>query len=86
MASGLPVVASRATGGPDVGEDGKDVLIVPPANTPALAGALSRLAGDPALRETIGEAGARRVANEFSWNDYRRRVVEIFQARLARRS
>ncbi|MCZ6832117.1 MAG: glycosyltransferase [Acidobacteria bacterium] len=47
MASGRPVIASRAGGIPEVVDDGKTGLLVPPGDAPALAGALERLAGSP---------------------------------------
>lgn len=56
MAAALPV-AAPAVGdvGSMVAEENLD-FIVPPGDEPALAGALIRLAGDPALRRRIGAA------------------------------
>jgi glycosyltransferase involved in cell wall biosynthesis len=60
MWAGLPVVASDAGGPreivtPDCG------IVVTPGDVPALAGALSRLVGDPALRGRLGGAGPMRA-------------------------
>ena len=85
MASGVPVVASAATGGPDVGQHGRDILLVPPADTAALAEALGGLIHDSDWRRSIGAAGAARVEAGFSWDDYGRRAVAILQG-LVRRS
>jgi glycosyltransferase involved in cell wall biosynthesis len=60
---GLPAVASACDGIPEDVEDGRSALLVPPGDAAALAGALARLLGDPALRERLG-AGARRVFQE----------------------
>jgi len=66
MAWGLPVVATSVGGNPElVTED--NGLLVPPAAPDALASALQRLLGDPALRERMGRASARRVRDVYSW-------------------
>ncbi|MCA1907394.1 MAG: glycosyltransferase family 4 protein [Magnetospirillum sp.] len=79
MASGCAVVASTATGGPDAGEDAEQLLLVPPADSPALGLALLRLAEDAALRERLGQAARARVAHGFSWVDYGQRAVALYQ-------
>jgi rhamnosyl/mannosyltransferase len=67
MHCGKPVVATRlGTGVEYVTLDEVTGLLVEPGNEPALAQALNRLLGDPALRARLGEAGRRRVAEEFS--------------------
>ncbi len=65
MAAGLPVVATRVGGLPDVVADGETGLLVPPRDPGALAEALLRLLQDPALRRQMGKAGQKR-AEEFS--------------------
>jgi colanic acid/amylovoran biosynthesis glycosyltransferase len=65
MASGLPVVASRLSGIPELVTDGVDGLLVPPGDDGALADALARLAGDPAERERLGAAGRATVMRDF---------------------
>lgn len=66
MASGLPVVGARANGIEDLVVDGKTGLLVPASAVEELALALSRLLADPAERRRMGEAGRRRVAEEFN--------------------
>jgi glycosyltransferase involved in cell wall biosynthesis len=65
MAAGLPVVASRLSGIPELVTDGVDGLLVPPGDAVALADALARLAADPALRARLGAAGRATVLREF---------------------
>jgi colanic acid/amylovoran biosynthesis glycosyltransferase len=65
MASELPVVATRISGIPELVEDGASGLLVPPEDPAALAGALQRLAADPALRARLGAAGRRQVAEAY---------------------
>jgi glycosyltransferase involved in cell wall biosynthesis len=59
------VVASAISGIPELVEDGVTGLLVPPADPPALADALARLAADPELRARLGRAGRARVAAEY---------------------
>jgi colanic acid/amylovoran biosynthesis glycosyltransferase len=65
MATGLPVVSSRLAGIPELVEDGVSGLLVDPGNVGQLADALRTLAGDPAMRRRMGEAGQRKVEAEF---------------------
>lgn len=62
LALGLPLVATTAGGLAEVVEPGMSGLLVPPGDPPALAAALSRLLGDPALRARLAEGGRRRAA------------------------
>ncbi|MGA7731710.1 MAG: glycosyltransferase family 4 protein [Chloroflexia bacterium] len=61
MASGVPVVASRIGGIPELlngGSSGEQSgLLVPPGDTPALADALVKLANDPSMRLKLGQVG-----------------------------
>ena len=57
MAAGLPVVAARAGAVPEVVEDGKTGILVPPGDAAGLAEALILLLQDPALRTRLGSAG-----------------------------
>lgn len=65
MSSGLPVVASRLSGIPELVEDGHTGLLVEPRDDAGLAGALERLYGDPALRQRLALEGRRKVLEEF---------------------
>lgn len=66
-ARGLPVVASRVGGLPEVVEDGVTGLLIEPENTEGLRQALADLAADPARRRQMGAAGRRMVAERFRW-------------------
>jgi len=57
MAAGLPIVASRAGGIPDLVKDGQNGLLVPPEDASALEKAISVLLEDKAQRKRMGEAG-----------------------------
>lgn len=61
MASGLPVVASRATAIPEVVPDGECGVLVKPGDADGFAVALQGLLNDPSARRRLGEAGQRRA-------------------------
>jgi len=61
MLTGLPVVASDIPGPREQIEDGRTGLLVAPRQAAPLAGALARLADDPALRAAMGAAGRTRA-------------------------
>jgi len=68
MACGLPVVASRGGGIPEIVEDGRTGLLFPRGDAAGLCQALDRLLSDPALRQRMGEAGRRRAEERFGWD------------------
>lgn len=74
MAGGLPVVATRHGGIPEVIDSDVHGLLVPEKNPPALAEALLRLTADPALAASLARSGADRVASMFSADA---RIAEI---------
>lgn len=63
QAAGLPVVAGRWGGVPDILADGATGTLVPPDDMAAFAAATARYLDDPALRQRMGEA-ARRIVCE----------------------
>lgn len=66
MAMGTPVVSTDCPHGPaEIIADGKTGLLVPTGQPEALAAALQRLIDDPALRQSLGQAGQAR-ARDFS--------------------
>jgi starch synthase len=82
MAFGLPVVATRAGGLPEVVEDGVTGLLVSPGDPAALAGAVGRLLADPGLRERLGRAGRARVLANFTADRVVRETVPVYTRAL----
>ncbi|HYB73175.1 MAG TPA: glycosyltransferase family 4 protein [Candidatus Sulfotelmatobacter sp.] len=65
MALGVPVVATRVGGVPDVLEDGRQGLLVPPADPAALAKSIAAILGDGMRAAAMGALGRAR-AERFS--------------------
>ena len=66
MALQRSVVATNCGGNRELVIDGEVGLMVPSRDPEALAGALSRLLEDPALRQRLGAAARKRVVEHFS--------------------
>ena len=83
LASGTPVVANRVGGVPDVVRDGVDGYLVEPGDVDAAAGRLAELAGDPALRTRLGEAGRAHVLDRYSVGRLVDDVDRLYRSLLA---
>lgn len=66
MACGLPVVAARVGGIPEVIDDGEHGTLVAAADTEALAAALARYVETPALASRHGSAARARIEQRYS--------------------
>lgn len=66
MQAGIPVIASACDGLPEDLDDGVSSLLVPPGDSAALAAALQRLIGDPALRRNLAQNAAAAFEARFS--------------------
>jgi sugar transferase (PEP-CTERM/EpsH1 system associated) len=66
MASGLPVIATRVGGNPELVDHGVTGTLVSPRSAEALAAAFDRYLLDPALIRKHGEAGRQRALRDFS--------------------
>ncbi len=75
MAAGLPVVAGRVGGIPEVVSDGVTGVLVPPDSPDVLAGALFRLFDEPAYADALGRAARRYVEEHYSFD----RMVSAFE-------
>lgn len=79
MAHGIPVVASRVGGLPEVVVHEETGLLVPPGDEDALAGALRRLLAEPETRRKFGENGRRRAEALFSREEQIRQLVSLVE-------
>jgi glycosyltransferase involved in cell wall biosynthesis len=79
MASGMPVITTEATAGPDLMTDGVEGRIIPSGNLDALIDAMQHFARRPEETEKMSVA-ARLCAERFSWDAYGDRWQEILRA------
>jgi starch synthase len=80
MACETPVVASAVGGIPEVVDDGRTGLLVPPSDPKALADAVNRLLDEPGLAAEMGRAGRQRAIAEFSWRAIADQTVALYDA------
>ncbi|MCW8084794.1 glycosyltransferase family 4 protein [Sabulicella glaciei] len=78
MAAGRAIVAPDQPNIREVLEHGRNALLFDPSDPEGFWKALSRLAGDPALRDSLGRAARREViARDLTWEGNARRVAAL---------
>jgi glycosyltransferase involved in cell wall biosynthesis len=86
-AAGVPVVATRVGGIPEIVADGETGVLVPaPPEPAAVAAALEPLVADAELRGRLGAASRERFVREFSAESWARRLRALYDAVLADRA
>lgn len=80
LASGVPVVGTRAGGVQSAVLDGIDGKLVPPAQPAALADAIEELAVNPELRRRMGARARARALRELDWRKSAVTVEQILQS------
>lgn len=79
MSAGLPCIATRVGGVPEVIDDGNDGMIVPPSDVAALAERLSTLYADVELQKKLGRMAAKRAQVDFSAGKMADRYAALYQ-------
>ena len=77
MACAVPVITTTGGALPEVAGDAAE--IVPPADPQAIADAIIGLMDDPKRAKELGEAGYRRVLENFTWEKAAEKVVETYR-------
>ncbi len=89
MASGLPVVATRVGGNPEVVQHGRTGLLTPTGDVWQLAQTIERLLQMPSAARQMGKSGRRRVEKYFDVTrmvrDYEAMYREVLYERSARK-
>ncbi len=85
MASGTPIVASRAGALPEVlGADGGCARLVPPGDAAELTRVMGELLDSPDELKRLGAAGRRRAVEVFSWESVAAQTVRVYEQAIAR--
>ena len=78
MASGLPVIASRIGGLPELVDEGRTGLLFEPGNATDLAEKMQTLWTDSALCTELGARGRERAVREFELRGYWERLRDVY--------
>ena len=84
MAAGVPVVATRAGGIPEVIRDGIEGLLVDCMQPSLLASALLKMGRDLGLRSKIGAEGRKRIISDYSRENICRQYLQLYRHLLGR--
>jgi len=84
MATGSAILATAVGGNPEIVRDGEEGLLVPRGDHEAVGAALARLLDDPPLRARLGNAGLRRVHEQFDLNQTVDKYAALFEEVLSR--
>ena len=85
LIAGKPVVSYDIDGAREVVIPGETGYLLPPRSTQELSEALCELAGDPALRQRLGEAGRNRLTDRFRHQTMTKQIREVYASVLASR-
>jgi len=78
MYSEVPCIATNVGGIPEVVRDGQTGILVPSANPEALARAVKELLDKPELAKKYGEAGRKRVLENFTADKYIEKLENLY--------
>ncbi len=80
LAAGLPAIVTPVGGIPSVLQDGEHALFVPPGDRVALAGAITRLAGDADLRSRLGASARRHVLERYGIECTAQKYLQLYES------
>ena len=82
MAAGKPIVATTVGGIPEMLEDKKEALLVPPANSDKLANSITKIIQDKKMANTLGENAKKRVGVDFHVEKMIKQTESIYKSVL----
>jgi glycosyltransferase involved in cell wall biosynthesis len=85
MRCGIPVVATRVGGNPELVCDGVTGFLVPPGDVPSFVEKIVKLLQDKELRSRMGEEGRLRAMRDFRLEDVASRYLETYEGLLSRK-
>jgi glycosyltransferase involved in cell wall biosynthesis len=86
MSHGLPVIASRIGGIPELVDDGETGLLFEPGNVEDLSHKIDILWNSPDLCRRMGAAGRRKAERRYGADSYYRQLAAIYDRAIGRRT
>ena len=83
MACGAPLVSTTAGALPEVVGDAG--ILIPPADSAALAAAIAGLMDNPAKRAEYSVLGRKRIVEKFNWSNAARLTAEVYSEAISQR-
>jgi glycosyltransferase involved in cell wall biosynthesis len=77
-----PVIATDVGAIPEIVDDEKTGLIVPPKNSKALADAIIKILKDAELRKKMGENGYLKLKTDLSWDRIAEKTIEVYKKKF----
>lgn len=79
MAAGLPIIASKVGGIPEMIEDGRSGLLINPGDAKELAGAILKLFQERETAKKLGDEAERTVKEKFGLAEMVRKTMEVYE-------
>lgn len=80
MSNMLPVIATNVGGIPELIENGKDGILVPPENPKALARAINSLLENEELQKKLSQTAYKKVREKYSIDTYSVRMLDFYKS------
>jgi len=80
---GIPVIATAVNSIPEVVQDGRNGLLIPPGDLQALVDAMTRLLDDADLRHRLGQQALQDHAASYELTTYTKRLKKVWQEAAA---
>jgi len=82
MMAGLPIIATNNGGIPEIIEDGKNGILVPPKDAQAIAENIEKILSSPELRKKMSEKNQEDVRKKFEVKDMVKKTEEVYRSIL----
>ncbi len=83
MAMEIPTISTTVSGIPELIDDGRHGLLVPPQDPAAVADAIERLLADETLRLKLGRAARQKIVNDFNVDKSAAQIADLFRQLFA---
>ena len=77
---GVPIVATRIGGIPEIVSDGVDGILIPPADSDAIANNVANLLNNAEKLKSLASAGREKVIERFEFEDMTRRYEAVYES------